>query len=255
MKKISPTSTKTELWEAYRELLEQTQTPGTGIPSLPTASLRTATGSLQNAVGTLVSVKTSIDEAVAKLEQQRQTQMADEQRANEDLGRFQEEMKRAKQEFDYDLKRTKQQKIDELEIELKNKRRAHEEIVSQEKQALQLKKEELEKQETELKQLRKQVGEFPDQLEKAVKQVSEATKIEEQTRAKVARDLMEKQIEGDKAVAQLKIQNLEKMAKDQTDEIRSLKSQFEQATRQVKDIAVSVIDSRRPVAAEIKTQT
>jgi len=29
---------------------------------------------------------------------------------------------------------------------------------------------------------------------------------------------------------------------------------LEQATRQVKDIAVSVIDSRRPVSSEVKTQ-
>ena len=249
MKKIGPTSTKAEIWEGYQELLKQTET-GETEPTVPTKSLKTATGSLQNAVATLVSVKTSIDEAVAKLEQQRQTQLEDEQKAQDELRKFQEDMKRAKQELDYELKRTRQEKLDELEVELKTKRRIHEEAVSQEKQALQLKKEELSSWEKEFNKLKKQAEDFPVQLEKAVKQAVEAARSEEQQQAKVARDLTEKQVEGEKAVAALKIQTLEKAAKDQTEEIKALKSQLEQATRQVKDIAVSVIDSKRPIQVQ-----
>ena len=253
MKKIGPTSTKTEIWEAYQEVLKQAET-GETAPSAPTKSLRTATGSLQNAVATLVSVKTAIDEGINKLEQQRQQQLEDEQKAQDELRKFQEDMKRAKQELDYDLKRTRQQKVDELEVELKTKRRAHEETISQEKQALQLKKEELSSWEKEFNRLKKLVEEFPAQLDKAVKQAAETAGSEEQQKAKVARDLTEKQAEGEKAVAVLKIQTLEKTVKDQAEEIKALKSQLEQATRQVKDIAVSVIDSRRPVSSEVKTQ-
>ncbi|MEK7525287.1 MAG: hypothetical protein AAB548_02850, partial [Patescibacteria group bacterium] len=58
--------------------------------------------------------------------------------------------------------------------------------------------------------------------------------------------LNEKQIEGERALAKLKIENLEKIAKEQADEVRQLKSQLEHATSQVKEIAVSVIDSNRP---------
>ena len=86
------------------------------------------------------------------------------------------------------------------------------------------------------------------ELEKAVKQAVGTAQSEEQARAKVAKDLLEKQVEGEKAVSQLKVQNFEKLVKDQTEEIKALKSQLEQATRQVKEIAVSVIDSRRPVS-------
>ena len=253
MKKIGPTSTKAEIWEAYQEVLKQAEA-GETAPTAPTKSLRTATGSLQNAVATLVSVKTAIDEGINKLEQQRQQQLEDEQKAQDELKKFQEDMKRAKQELDYDLKRTRQQKVDELEVELKTKRRAHEETISQEKQALQLKKEELSSWEKEFNRLKKLVEEFPTQLDKAVKQAAETAGSEEQQKAKVARDLTEKQAEGEKAVAVLKIQTLEKTVKDQAEEIKALKSQLEQATRQVKDIAVSVIDSRRPVSSEVKTQ-
>ena len=248
MKKIGPGSTKTELWEAYQEVVKQAESGERQMPNVPTKSLRTATGSLQNSVSTLVSVKASIDEAINKLEQQRQSQLDDEQKAQEELRKFQEEMKRAKEAADYELNKNRQEKLDELEIDLRTRRRAHEETISQEKQALQLKKEELEKQETELKQLRKQTQEFPDQLEKAVKQAVGTAQSEEQARAKVAKDLLEKQVEGEKAVSQLKVQNFEKLVKDQTEEIKALKSQLEQATRQVKEIAVSVIDSRRPVS-------
>ncbi|MBI5356824.1 hypothetical protein HZB78_04400 [Candidatus Collierbacteria bacterium] len=252
MKKISPASTKTELWEGYQELIKQVESRGETTPIAPTKSLRTATESLQAAVTTLVSVKTSIDEGINKLEQQRQQQLEDEQKAQDELRKFQEDMKRAKQELDYELKRTRQEKLDELEIDLKTKRRAHEEAVSQEKQVLQLKKEELSGWEKEFNRLKKLVEEFPAQLDKAVKQAAEAAGSEEQQKAKTAKDLLEKQVDGEKALSSLRIQTLEKNVKDQAEEIRALKSQLEQATRQVKDIAVSVIDSRRP-AAETKS--
>lgn len=247
MKKISPTSTKTELWEAYQELVKQAEVQGGAEPIVPIKSLRTATGSLQNSVSILVSVKTSIDEAINKLEQQRQSQLDDEQKAQEELRKFQEEMKRAKEMADYELKRNHREKLDELDIDLKANRRIHEETISQEKQSLQLKKDELENQEKELNKLKKQVEEFPVQLEKAVKQAVDFARVEEQARAKVAKDLMEKQVEGERTVAKLKIDTLEKTSKDQAEEIRSLKTQFDRATAQVKDIAVSVIDSRRQI--------
>ena len=73
-------STKTELWEAYQEVVKQAESGERQMPNVPTKSLRTATGSLQNSVSTLVSVKASIDEAINKLEQQRQSQLDDEQK-------------------------------------------------------------------------------------------------------------------------------------------------------------------------------
>lgn len=252
MKKINPASTKAEIWEAYQEAVKQTEGPGETAPSVPTKSLKSATGSLQNAVNTLISVKTSIDETINKLELQRQSQLDDEQKAQEELQKFQEELKRAKEAADYELKRNRREKLDELEAELKASRRTHEETISQEKQALQLKKEELESWEKEFNRLKKQVEEFPAQLDKAVKQAVDAARNEEQTRAKVSKDLLEKQAEGEKAINQLKVQTLERMVKDQAEEVKALKSQLEQATRQVKDIAVSVIDSRRPVSVEAK---
>lgn len=114
---------------------------------------------------------------------------------------------------------------------------------------------EIETQEQELKQLRKQVEEFPAQLEKTLKQAVDSARAEEQAKAKVAKDLMEKQVEGEKAVAKLKIETLEKTAKDQAEEIRMLKSQLERATAQIKDIAVSVIDSKRPIQAQSSNWT
>ena len=108
-------------------------------------------------------------------------------------------MKRAKEAADYELKRNRQEKLDEVEIDLRARRRAHEETISQEKQALQLKKEELEEAGNRTETARKQTQEFPDQLEKAVKQAVGTAQSEEQARAKVAKDLLEKQVEGEKS--------------------------------------------------------
>ena len=255
MKTVNATSTKAELFAAYSEMKKQLEEQKTPVPNAPSATMQTATVSIQRSIATLIGMKSSIDTAVSTLEQQRQNQIVDEQRAQAELTKFQEDMKRAKEEFDYEIKRMRQQKVDSLEQELSAKHRSHDEAILQEKQVLQLKKEELEKQDDDLKQLRKQAEAFPAELERQLKKAADATRAEEQGKAKVARDLTEKQAEGEQAVMNLKIITLEKMVKDQAEEIRALKSQLEQATRQVKDIAVSVIESRRPVANESKTAT
>lgn len=246
MKAISPTSTKTDILQAYQELKAKLDA-GTSSPEVPTTSLKTATNAITQSITTLVNLKTSVDDAVAKLEKQRQSQLEDEQRAQEELERFRTEMKRAKQELDYELKRTRQEKLDQLEVDLTAQRRTHDETLDQERRTLQEKREELERQETELKQLRKQVAEFPAELDKQLKHAVDIARSEEQTRAKVARDLMEKQVDGERAIAKLKVETLERTVKDQTEKIRGLEAQLEQATRQVKDIAVSVIESKRPM--------
>lgn len=251
MKAISPTSTKAEILQAYQDLKAKLDA-GTTAPEVPSTSLKTATNEISQSITTLVNVKSSLDDAVTKLEKQRQSQLDDEQTAQEELEHFRTEMKRAKQELDYELKRTRQEKLDQLDVELTLKRRSHDETLDQERRTLQEKREDLEKQETELKQLRKQVADFPTELEKQIKNAVDAARSEEQAKAKVARDLFEKQVDGERAIAKLKVETLEKIVKDQAEKIRTLESQLDQATRQVKDIAVSVIDSRRPVSVEAK---
>ena len=248
MKKISPTSTKADLWEAYQDLLKQS-TSATTTPSVPTESLRSSTGALTTAIDTIIKLNAGLDDVVTMLEGQRQKQANNEQEARTQLQQFHDELKRAKQELDYELKRTQKEKLDELEAELRTKRREYDDMTEGEKRALEQRKDSLKQQEDEFASLRKQVDAFPKQLEQAVKAAVDDARVEEQANAKVARDLSEKQVEGERAISKLRIETLEKTVKEQAEEVRSLKSQLERATTQVKDIAVSVIESKRPLAA------
>lgn len=252
MPMVSLKNTKQELLAAYEALEREIKKESVTSPKAPSAVLKTSTGHFQKAIETLVSIKSPIDDAILMLEQQRQRQAHDEEQATTGLERFNEEMKRAKEEFDYDLKRRRQEKLDNLEMELSGKRKEHDERVAAEQKSLKEREETLTKQEAELHELRKHVELFPKELEKSVEDSVSSVRAEEQARAKTARDLMDKQVEGERAIAKLEIDNLKKNVKEQSDEIRALKSQLEQATRQVKDIAVSVIDSRRSVV-ESKT--
>lgn len=252
MSSVSLKNTKQELLTAYEALERETKRESETSPKVPTTALKTSSGHFQKAIETLVAIKSPIDDAIAALEQQRERQSHDETEATARLEQFSADMRRAKEELDYDLKRWKQEKLDELETELSGKRKVHEDRIVIEQKSLEERQEALEKEEIDLRDLRKRVELFPKELEKSVQDAVDIARAEEQGKARVARDLLEKQVDGERAIAKLKIENLEKTVKEQADEVRALKSQLEQATRQVKDIAVSVIDSRRPVV-ESKT--
>ena len=246
MQTISVKNTKPEILAAYENLVRETKEKNSTSPRLPTATVKTSTGNFQKAIETLITVKSAIDGAVSTLEQQKQTQLTDEEQARLELSRFHEDTKRAREELDYELKRRRQEKTDELETELAARKRRHETELAESNETLKRREEALKEQETELLELRQKTALFPKELEKNVQDAAGAARIEEQNKAKVAHDLNEKQIEGERALAKLKIENLEKIAKEQADEVRQLKSQLEHATSQVKEIAVSVIDSNRP---------
>lgn len=113
----------------------------------------------------------------------------------------------------------------------------------QEKEAR--KKEEAAKQE-ELERLEKQVAGFPLELEKGIKiavvQAEAVLKKESDTQAAFARQEAQNTINLKNAT----IASLEEMVKTQTAEIKELKHQLEEATRHVKDIAVAVVEGKKP---------
>ncbi|KKS31276.1 MAG: hypothetical protein UU93_C0019G0011 [Candidatus Amesbacteria bacterium GW2011_GWA2_42_12] len=248
MQTVSVKNTKQELLDAYEALVREAKEKDSTSPKLPTTTIKTSAGNFQKAVETLIVVKSAIDDAVSSLEKQKLAQISDEEQAQLELSRFREDMKRTREELDYELKRLRQEKTDELETELATRQRQHETRLIEENETFRHRQEMLEVQEDELEQLRRKATLFPKELEKTVQDMTNTTRVEEQNKAKVVRDLMEKQVEGERALAKLKIENLEKTTKEQAEEIRQLRSQLERATSQVKDIAVSVIDSNRPVS-------
>ncbi len=107
------------------------------------------------------------------------------------------------------------------------------------------KKDEAAKQE-ELERLQKLVAGFPLELEKGIKaaiaQSEAALKKESETQAAFTRQEAQNTINLKNAA----IASLEESVKTQTADIKELKHQLEEATRHVKDIAVAVVEGKKP---------
>ncbi len=105
------------------------------------------------------------------------------------------------------------------------------------------KKEELENQKRELEGLRKLSTGFDEQKEKAVKEALDTLEKTLTEKVDQEKKLREQEIKAEKDILNLKIGNLETDNTRLNREIEILKRSLEEATRQVKEIAVKVIES------------
>lgn len=150
---------------------------------------------------------------------------------------------REKEEFEYskNLERKKEQdKYDEAQrvllLQNKEKQSSLEKSWSEREQSIKI-------QENELNDLKKEAQEFPERIKKEVTQaVSEAVK---DTAQKYQQQIliMQKEIESDRRLAELKIKSLEDTVTRQFTEIEILHARVEEAKKQVQDIAVKAIES------------
>lgn len=150
-----------------------------------------------------------------------------QQKAQEEL-----ERKREQETYQYSTALTRKRAEDEFQ----DKKLAWEKELAQ-------RKEELESQKRELEQLRKLAAEFDNQKETAVKEAESL--LEKQLTEKFVTEkiLKEQEFKAEKDILNLKIANLETDNSRLTKEIETLKRSFDEATRQVKEIAVKVIES------------
>jgi len=141
---------------------------------------------------------------------------------------------REEEEYAYEMKLQKQRDSDEREsAKLARERKETEEANT--KTAI-LK---------ELEELRKKVVQAPIEMDKAVQTAVSKALAEAKKDAEVAFAQVKLQAENELRVAEIKIESSENSCKAQTNEIVQLKKQLDEATRQVKDIAVSVIENTR----------
>lgn len=145
---------------------------------------------------------------------------------------------REEEEYMYEKKLLKERDADERESEkLARARKAEEEVLSR---AALMK---------ELEELRRKAAAAPAETEKAVKDSVAKAVSETQADAAVKAQFAKQQADAEFALNSAKIEGLEAMVKMQSQEIVTLKKQFEESTRQVKDIAVSVIENTRKESA------
>ena len=149
---------------------------------------------------------------------------------------------REKEEYEYSFKREQKLAKDKFEDE---KGKLEKEI--------QIKKEQMESElkergkviaekEEELNELRKKVNAFPKELEtalsKAIKETTERLNLE----AKNREELQKREFVGEKNVLTTRIESLEKIVKEQNEQIAKLSQQLEKAYQQVQEIAVKTIE-------------
>lgn len=109
---------------------------------------------------------------------------------------------------------------------------------------LEVRKEELAKEKLELENLRKLAGNFDQEKEKAVNQACILLEKELSETYSTEKRLREQELKGEKEILVLKIDTLTQENARQAQEIAIIKKSLEDATVQLKDVAVKVIESR-----------
>ena len=115
------------------------------------------------------------------------------------------------------------------------------------------KKEEIAKEKEELTLLRKQAASFPEEKENAIKEASVRLEKELTSSYAIEKKLRDQEVASVKEVLALKIESLTKDNARQEKEIETLKKTLDEATREVKDIAVKVIEARGSTGTEPQT--
>lgn len=97
----------------------------------------------------------------------------------------------------------------------------------------------------ELEELRQKVARFPTETEKSISEAVTRSLAEVKKDSEVKEKMAKQQSEMNLQLAQLKTDSLEEKVKEQEKEISRLKAGLDEATRQVKDLAVSVAGAEK----------
>jgi len=108
-----------------------------------------------------------------------------------------------------------------------------------------VRKEEIRQDREELEALRKTVASFEAEKEKAVKEATILLQKELNTAFGTERKMREQEVKADKELSSLKIESLSQEKAKLEKEVASLKSSLEAATRELKDVAVKVIEASK----------
>jgi hypothetical protein len=173
-------------------------------------------------------------------------QKLEEERFGQEMTAKRQSWDNEQKEYEQRVARERTRETEEYNYEQQIKHKKEHDVWEEEKQkrekVLTDKEEKLSDQMQELEDLRKQAAQFQIAMDKAVKEAIAKTIVDERKEAQIRANFTKQETDTRIQIATLKIASLEKIVKDQTDEIIELKRQLETATRQVKDIAVAVIE-------------
>lgn len=151
---------------------------------------------------------------------------------------------------DEQLRLANKREEEEYEYQRKMERKRSEDEFAEKKLAwereLQQRKEEIAAEKKELTELRVRVAAFDTEEQKAVKEAQTATAKELEEKYTNERKLREQEVKSEREILNLKIVSLTTENSRQSGEIQALKAALDEATRQLKDVAVKVIEGRTP---------
>lgn len=201
--------------------------------SLPTSQLETLIADLSTAKNQLDKLQKEIEETKNSWlkEQETHQRLLHERNSEDETTRMREQ-----ETYDYEVKLARKKSEDEF---AERKARWEKELTDR--------KEEIDHDKQELIELRKTVDAFPAEKDKVVKEATFALQKSLTEQFESQTKLREQEFKSEKDLLTLKISNLAAENSRQTKENESLKKQLDEATRQVKDIAVQVIHSNRPI--------
>lgn len=149
---------------------------------------------------------------------------------------------REKEEYEYSFKREQKLAKDKFEDEKAKLEKEIQIKKGQMESDLRERERVIAEREEELNELKKKVSAFPKELEatvaKAIKETTERLNLE----AKNREELMKKEFVGERNVFTTRIESLEKIVKEQSEQNAKLTQQLEKAYQQVQEIAVKTIE-------------
>jgi len=113
-------------------------------------------------------------------------------------------------------------------------------------QDLENRKEQLATEKKELEELRKLATDFESEKEKAIKQTITELQKTLQEKFDIEKKLREQEFKAEKELLALRITNQTQEISRQSQEITALKKSLEETTKELKDVAIRVIDASKP---------
>lgn len=236
-------SRKTATAEVAAEDIQSSNMISTPIKS-GSAAQTGVTADFDELVAKLVKTKIEFDNLQKEIAQIKLDWVREQKQHDLDVlqRNTQEELERKREEETYEYETSLIRK--RAEDEFTDKKLAWEKDLAQ-------RKDELEAQRKELEQLRKQVVDFEGQKDQAIKETQVQIEKELTDQFDAERKLKDQEVNSEKEILGLKISNLEADNSRLNKEIEILKRSLDEATRQVKEIAVKVIES----GSQTKNQT
>lgn len=160
----------------------------------------------------------------------------------ENEARLKKEREREKEEYEYNLTLARKKEKDNYEAARAAQMKALEEERAKQEQELSAREATVRTQEAELSELRAKVAAFPAELAASVERAEKEATAKTESRTKLEAQLLAKEVEGDRRVAQMKAGALEEVVAKQAAQIEALTKKLDEANAKVEEIAVKAIE-------------